>query len=56
MEAINKVPPSPKHRVQDTRKGHVIVLNEAGLEPTYVSKKVSAIIDLYVALAIRGKL
>lgn len=40
IEAIKKVPPSPKHRIQDTRNGHVIVLNEAGLEPIYVSKKV----------------
>ncbi|KAL4113086.1 hypothetical protein QTP88_016776 [Uroleucon formosanum] len=39
IDVIRRVPPSPKHRVQDTRNGHVIVLNEAGLEPTYVSKK-----------------
>ncbi|XP_022171486.1 enkurin-like [Myzus persicae] len=39
IDVIKKVPPLPRHRVQDTRNGHVIVLNEAGLEPTYVSKK-----------------
>jgi len=39
--AMSRVPPSPKHRVQDSRDGHVTVLNEAGLEPTYVHKKVS---------------
>ncbi|XP_060870603.1 enkurin-like [Metopolophium dirhodum] len=39
IDVIRRVPPLPKHRVQDTRNGHVIVLNEAGLEPTYVSKK-----------------
>lgn len=40
IDAMKRVPPQPKHRVQDTRNGHVIVLNEAGLEPMYVSKKV----------------
>ncbi|KAF0765835.1 enkurin-like [Aphis craccivora] len=39
IDVIRRVPPLPKHRVQDTRNGHIIVLNEAGLEPTYVSKK-----------------
>lgn len=39
IDVIRRVPPLPRHRVQDTRNGHVIVLNEAGLEPTYVSKK-----------------
>ncbi|KAE9533355.1 hypothetical protein AGLY_009258 [Aphis glycines] len=38
-DVIRKVPPLPKHRVQDSRNGHVMVLDEAGLEPTYVSKK-----------------
>lgn len=40
IDVIRKVPPLPKHRVQDTRDGHVIILDKAGLEPTYVSKKV----------------
>ncbi|XP_050442625.1 enkurin [Adelges cooleyi] len=39
VDVIRKVPPLTKHRVQDTRNGHIIVLDEAGLEPTYVSKK-----------------
>ncbi|VVC38184.1 Enkurin domain [Cinara cedri] len=39
IDARRRVPPLPKHRVQDSRNGHVIVLNEAGLEPTYVCKK-----------------
>ncbi|XP_025419208.1 enkurin [Sipha flava] len=39
IDVIKRVPSQPKHRVQDTRNGHVIVLNEAGLEPMYVSKK-----------------
>ncbi|XP_050531009.1 enkurin-like [Daktulosphaira vitifoliae] len=39
VDAIRKVPPLSKHKVQDTRNGHVIILDEAGLEPTYVSKK-----------------
>jgi len=41
IDVMKKVPPLPKHRVQDTRNGHVMVLDEVGLEPTYVSKKVS---------------
>jgi hypothetical protein len=40
IDVVRKVPPLPKHRVQDTRNGHVIVLNEAGLEPKYVLNKV----------------
>lgn len=40
VDVIRKVPPLPKHRVQDSKNGHVIVLDKAGLEPTYVSKKV----------------
>uniref|UniRef100_A0A2S2QQB4 Enkurin n=1 Tax=Sipha flava TaxID=143950 RepID=A0A2S2QQB4_9HEMI len=39
IDVMRKVPPLPKHRVQDTRNGHVIVLNEAGLEPKYVLNK-----------------
>ena len=40
IDVVRKVPPLPKHRVQDTRNGHVIVLNEAGLEPKHVLNKV----------------
>jgi hypothetical protein len=40
IDVMRKVPPLPKHRVQDTRNGYVIVLNEAGLEPKYVLNKV----------------
>ncbi|XP_025198161.1 enkurin-like [Melanaphis sacchari] len=39
VDVVRKVPPLPKHRVQDSRNGHIMVLDEAGLEPTYVSKK-----------------
>jgi len=40
VDVVKKVPPLPKHRVQDTRNGHIMDLDKAGLEPTYVSKKV----------------
>lgn len=41
IDVKRQVPPLPKHRVQDTRNGHVMVLDKDGLEPTYVMKKVS---------------
>jgi len=48
VDVIRKVPPLPKHRVQDSRNGHVIVLDKAGLEPTYVSKKVLRRLSEYI--------
>lgn len=55
IDAIRLVPPLPKHRVQDTRNGHVIVLNEAGLEPTYVSKKVvSTTCEIFLFLILQN--
>lgn len=47
IDVMRRVPPLPKHRVQDTRNGHVIVLDEAGLEPTFVSKKVRIYYNFY---------
>ncbi|CAI6356745.1 unnamed protein product [Macrosiphum euphorbiae] len=48
VDVVRKVPPCPKHRVQDSRKGHIIVLNEAGLEPSYVLKKDFGKLPLYI--------
>ncbi|XP_022162837.1 enkurin-like [Myzus persicae] len=48
VDVVRRVPLLPKHRVQDSRKGHIIVLNEAGLEPTYVLKKDFGKLPLYI--------
>ncbi|CAI6355105.1 unnamed protein product [Macrosiphum euphorbiae] len=48
VDVVRKVPPLPKHRVQDTRNGHTIVLDEAGLEPTFVCKKNFGKIPSYI--------
>ncbi|XP_050546691.1 enkurin-like isoform X2 [Daktulosphaira vitifoliae] len=39
LETVQKIPPLIRHKVQDTRNGHVILLDKAGLEPMYVLKK-----------------
>ncbi|KAE9525086.1 hypothetical protein AGLY_014500 [Aphis glycines] len=48
VDVIRKVPPLPKHRVQDSRDGHTIILDESGLEPLYVLKKDFGKLPLYI--------
>ncbi|XP_025207524.1 enkurin-like [Melanaphis sacchari] len=48
VDVVRKVPPLPKHRVQDTRNGHTMVLDEVGLEPLYVLKKDFGKLPLYI--------
>ncbi|KAL5237823.1 hypothetical protein ACI65C_005233 [Semiaphis heraclei] len=55
VDVIRKVPPLPKHRVQDSKNGHVIVLDKAGLEPTYVSKKNFGKTPSYIRKIIKDK-
>ncbi|KAL4105115.1 hypothetical protein QTP88_020387 [Uroleucon formosanum] len=53
VDVIRKVPPLTKHRVQDSRHGHIMVLDEVGLEPTFVSKKNFGKTPLYVKKIIK---
>ncbi|XP_026815950.1 enkurin-like [Rhopalosiphum maidis] len=55
IDVIRKVPPLPRHRVQDSRNGHTMVLDEAGLEPTYVSKKNFGKTPSYIKKIIKEK-
>ncbi|XP_026818303.1 enkurin-like [Rhopalosiphum maidis] len=48
VDVVRKAPPLPKHRVQDSRNGHIIVLDEAGLEPLYVLKKDFGKLPFYI--------